>query len=214
MDGLLIDSEPIHFESLRTQLERYGVDYTHAVHETLVGTEDLHCYRVIQDTTSIALPPTDRLIAERHQIFLDLVDRPLPTLPGVMHTLEALRREGIPLAVASSSPPEHIERVLENLGIRDRFVAEWSGCDVARSKPAPDVYLAAASSLGVDPRSSLVFEDSGPGVRAGTAAGCVVIAVPQKETRSHDISPAHEQLSSLSEFDFQQTARRWFTYSG
>lgn len=214
MDGLLIDSEPIHFESLRVQLERYGVEYTYKVHETLVGTEDTNCYRVIQSTTAVRLPPIAGLVAERHRIFLDLVDRPLPPLPGVISTLDTLAGRGVPLAVASSSPGEHIERVLTNLGIRDRFSVTWSGCDVAHSKPAPDVYLATCASLGVPPASTLVFEDSGPGVAAAASAGCVVVAVPQKETLTHDLSPAHERLDSLTEFDLDQTVLRWPSFSG
>ena len=209
MDGLLIDSEPIHFESLRVQLERYGVEYSYEVHETLVGTEDTHCYRVIQAGTPVPLPPIAGLIAERHRIFLDLVDRPLTPLPGVISTLDALADRGVPLAVASSSPSEHIERVLSNLGIRDRFSVTWSGCDVPHSKPAPDVYLAACRSLDVPPTSALVFEDSGPGVASAASAGCVVIAVPQKETRGHDLSPAYQRLDSLTEFDLDRTGRQW-----
>ena len=212
MDGLLINSEPIHFESLRVQLEAYGVEYTYAVHETLVGTEDTHCYQVIQQSTDVQLPPVDGLIAERHRIFLDLVDRPLTPLPGVGETLDSLEEHGFPLAVASSSPTEHIERVLTNLGIRDRFSVTWSGCDVPNSKPAPDVYLATARTLGVAAESALVFEDSGPGVAAAAAAGCVVVAVPQRETLNHDLSPAHQRLSSLEEFDLGVTLRDWTGY--
>lgn len=209
MDGLLIDSEPIHFESLRFQLERFGCAYTYALHETLVGTEDSQCYAAIRQHALVPLPPTEELIADRHEIFLRLVDRPLRPLPGVHQVLDALDDTGIPLGVASSSPPAHIERVLNNLGIRDRFSTVWSGCDVPRSKPFPDVYEATAKSLGVAPGSALVFEDSGPGVAAAAAAGCVVVAVPQKETLSHDLTPAHVQLESLVHFDLDAILASW-----
>ena len=209
MDGLLIDSEPIHFESLRVQLDRFGCAYTYGLHETLVGTEDRHCYAVIRQHAMVPLPPTEELIADRHETFLRLVDRPLKPLPGVERVLDMLAAAGVLMGVASSSPPAHIERVLTNLGIRDRFATEWSGCDVPRSKPFPDVYEAAARSLGVPPSAALVFEDSGPGVAAAAAAGCVVVAVPQRETMSHDLSPAHFRLSSLTEFDLAATVDGW-----
>ncbi len=212
MDGLLIDSEPIHFESLRVQLEKLGVVYEYELHETLVGTTDTHCYEVIRAANPQLEAPTARLIEERHEIFLELVDKPLTPLPGVMQALEAFAAADLPLAVASSSPAPHIERVLTNLGIRDRFSVTWSGCDVPRSKPHPDVYLAAATGLGAPPRSCVVFEDSGPGVAAGAASGAVVIAVPQRETLRHDLSPAHAQLGSLEEFRLPALREQWNTF--
>ncbi|MFT6395888.1 MAG: sugar-phosphatase [Bradymonadia bacterium] len=209
MDGLLIDSEPIHFESLRVQLKKLGVTYEYSLHETLVGTTDVHCYEVIRAANPQLVMPTETLVDERHGIFLALVDRPLTPLPGVVETLDAFAAAGLPMAVASSSPAAHIERVLSNLGIRDRFVVTWSGCDVPRSKPHPDVYLAAADALGVAAESCVVFEDSGPGVAAGAAAGSVVFAVPQRETLGHNLAPAHAQLVSLEEFDLAALKRRW-----
>lgn len=209
MDGLLIDSEPIHFESLRVQLEKLGVTYEYSLHETLVGTTDVHCYEVIRAANRQLVTPTETLVDERHDIFLELVDRPLTPLPGVVAALKAFALAGFPMAVASSSPAPHIERVLTNLGIRSWFGVTWSGCDVPRSKPHPDVYLAAAKALGVAAESCVVFEDSGPGVAAGAAAGSVVFAVPQRETMNHDLRPAHVRLGSLEEFDLAALRRRW-----
>ena len=213
MDGLLIDSEPIHFESLRSQLAKLGVDYQYALHETLVGTTDEHCYKVIRAANPQLKVPTPQLVAERHAIFLELVDKPLTPLPGVRQTLDAFRSAGLPLAVASSSPSAHIHRVIENLGLSEYFEAMWSGCDVPRSKPHPDVYLAAAGTLAIDPAGAVVFEDSGPGVAAGAAAGAVVIAVPQRETLSHDLSPASLQLSSLEDFSLEDLVRGWAEFT-
>ncbi len=209
MDGLLIDSEPIHYESLRVQLQRYGITYGEALHATLVGTTDEHVYSEIRGAHPSLDTPTDVLVEERHTLFLELVDRPLEPRPGVVATLSAFADAAIPTAVASSSPRGQIEAVLSNLGIRDRFSAIRSGFSVARSKPFPDVYVATAGDLAVHPDACLVFEDSSPGVEAARAAGAVVIAIPCPASEHHDLSRAHWRLTSMTEFDLDACRARF-----
>ena len=213
MDGLLIDSEPIHFESLRIQLANFGIPYGQALHDTLVGTTDEHVYEVIRAAHPALTATTEALVAERHDLFLELVDRPLEPLPGVREVLGAVADAGLPCAVASSSPDAHIERVLANMGIRDHFAATRSGCSVPRSKPYPDVYLATAADLSVGPATVLAFEDSSPGVRAARSAGMVVFAVPCTATLTHDLTPAHARVRSLADIDLAEIAASWSTFA-
>jgi HAD superfamily hydrolase (TIGR01509 family) len=209
MDGLLIDSEPIHYESLRIQLDRYGIAYGEALHATLVGTTDEHVYAEIRRAHPTLDATTDALVAERHTLFLELVDRPLEPRPGVVETLSTFADADLPMAVASSSPSGQIEAVLTNLGIRDHFTAVRSGFSVARSKPFPDVYVATAADLTVRPDACLVFEDSSPGVEAARAAGAVVIAIPCPASEHHDLSRAHWRLTSMNEFDLDACRARF-----
>lgn len=101
----------------------------------------------------------------------------VPLLPGAVDAVRALAGRW-PLAVASSSPPELIRVVLAAAGVADRFRVTVSSEEVARGKPAPDVYLAAAERLGVDPAACIAVEDSANGLRSAAAAGMTVVAVP------------------------------------
>jgi HAD superfamily hydrolase (TIGR01509 family) len=101
----------------------------------------------------------------------------VPLLPGAVEAVRALA-DRWPLAVASSSPPELIRVVLDAAGVADRFRVTVSSEEVARGKPAPDVYLAAAERLGVDPAQCVAIEDSANGLRSAAAAGMTVVAVP------------------------------------
>ncbi|MEU5523790.1 HAD family phosphatase [Streptomyces sp. NPDC047860] len=101
-----------------------------------------------------------------------------PLRPGVAGLLEAARLRGIALAVVSSGHADWVEGHLARLGVRDRFAFVLSGDDVARHKPAPDVYLAALERLGVAARDALALEDSAVGIRAAHAAGVRCVAVP------------------------------------
>ena len=197
MDGVLIDSEPIHYASLREVLARYNVDYDEALHTTYVGKSDEGVFTDLKSRYRELTPDVATLIEERNVRFLELVDRPLQPMAGVVALLEAIDRSGLPMAVASSSALVQVERITANLGVSGFFRELVSGQMVPRHKPAPDIYLLTAARLGVDIANCVVFEDSGPGVRSAVDAGAYVVAVPCDASRHHDHSPARQIVSGL-----------------
>lgn len=101
--------------------------------------------------------------------------------PGVYALLDALHEKGIPCAIASSSPHSRIEQYLKPLGLYSRFDAIVSGYDVAKGKPEPDIYLTAASKIGIDPKFCYAVEDSPAGILSAYKAGCMPIMVPDQD---------------------------------
>ena len=97
-------------------------------------------------------------------------------MPGALELVGACGVAGLLVGLASSSPPDQIEQVLQGLGVRDQFLAVASGSEVPRSKPDPAVYLLACERLGINPREAVALEDSGPGVAAAHAAGMRCLA--------------------------------------
>ncbi len=124
-----------------------------------------------------------------------------PPLPGVIALLDDARRHGLRLAVASSSSHRWVDGHLQRLGLFDRFNAVVCADDVARAKPAPDLFLKAVDLLGVPPRSVVVLEDSANGVIAARAAGLFCVAVPTELTRRLDLSAASMRVQSLAELN-------------
>ena len=125
-------------------------------------------------------------------------------LPGVERLTAHLAARGVPMAVATSSSAKALAAKRTPHGaLFARFAAFVTAEDVARGKPAPDAFLAAAAKLGVPPAECVVFEDAQSGVEAGLAAGCVVVAVP--DATLHDsvegFKAAQEVLRSLDDFD-------------
>jgi HAD superfamily hydrolase (TIGR01509 family) len=104
----------------------------------------------------------------------------VPLVPGADAVVRELARHW-PLGLASSSPPRLIEAALAASGLVDAFAVTLSTEDAPRGKPAPDVYLAVAERLGVDPAACVAVEDSSNGVRSAAAAGMRVIAVPHRD---------------------------------
>ncbi len=136
-----------------------------------------------------------------------LYDEHMPVLPGAT---EVVRKVSVtyPTAIASSSPPPLIEHVVSAAGILSCFRALVSADTVGRGKPAPDVFLAAARALGVAPERAAVFEDSGAGIRAGHAAGMMVIVVPNVHYPPpvDALALASHTLSSLLDFNIDMLA--------
>ncbi len=106
--------------------------------------------------------------------------------PGIFELLDALDAKGIPAAITSSSPKARIEKHLASVGLLHRFAAICSGHDVPNGKPAPDIYLHGAASLGLPPGNCLALEDAPTGILAAHRAGCVTVMVPDLDQPDGD----------------------------
>lgn len=176
MDGLLVDSEPLWFEIERGFCRDRGFDWTDAFAAACVGRGLGATLAAMGERFGFAIDP-DRHGAEVVDGFIArVVD--LSLKPGAGALLDAARG-AVPLALASSSPRRLINAVVDRFDLRPRLAAIVSGEEVARPKPAPDIFLRAAAALGVPPARCAVLEDSLAGATAGRAAGMIVIAVPE-----------------------------------
>ena len=196
MDGVLADSEPLHQQVIRAMLAEYGVDWNPDGRDPTVGLTSLEGFTIICSVHSLPHDPRQLDARYTERVLPVLRERVVP-MPGVPDVPRALAARGLRLAVASSSGPAVIETTLTALGVRPLFETIVSGVEVARGKPAPDVFLEAARRLGVAPDACLVVEDSERGVRAARAAGMRCVAVPCGETRHHDFSAATLVLPAL-----------------
>ena len=176
LDGLLVDSEP-HWQTAETALlEAYGHSYNSALAQRYAGLRLRDVIGIMQRECGIPGDP-GRLAADLLARLLCEYDRGLSACSGAD---AAIRRLGsrYPLAIASSSPLEVIRSVARKFGWDGSLAALCSGEEVPCGKPAPDVFLLAATRLGVPPEACCVFEDSLAGLRAARAAGMRCIAVP------------------------------------
>lgn len=199
-DGLIVDTEWCEYTSIAEQFEYYGHRYEVTHFQQFVGT---------------AWPTgwTDELIAavgealDAEVLHLtrrarrDALLHATGTLPGVVELLDLAHREGMPVAVASSSTRDWVESHLERLGLRERFSAVLTRNDVERAKPAPDLFLAAAKALGVSPARTVVFEDSFNGCTAAKAAGMACVVAPNRITVIQDFAHADLVVTSLADLD-------------
>jgi HAD superfamily hydrolase (TIGR01509 family) len=179
LDGVLIDSESVWDEARREVVADNGGRWTDSATRAMQGMSSPEWSRYLHDELGVDLEPAEisRRVVDR---MLAAYEREVPLLPGAV---EAVRRLAArwPLGLASSSNRPVIDVVLASADLTECFEATVSGDEVARGKPSPDVYLAAADQLGVDAGRAAAVEDSSNGLRSAAAAGMLVVAVPNRE---------------------------------
>src|SRR5689334_5239842 len=179
LDGVLIDSESVWDAARREVVARNGGRWQAGATPAMMGMSSPEWSRYLHDQLGVPLEP-ERINELVVAGLLDQYRRRLPLLPGAIAAVTRLA-DRWPLGLASSSNRPVIDALLEQAGISDCFAVTVSGEEVAAGKPAPDVYLAAARQLAVDPADAAAVEDSTNGLRAAAAAGMVVIATPNHE---------------------------------
>jgi HAD superfamily hydrolase (TIGR01509 family) len=175
MDGTLVDTEPYWLSAETRLVESYGGVWTEADGLQLVGSS-LERSAIILQSRGVRLG-TDEIVSVLTDRVLEQIDTAVPWRPGARELLASLREAGVPSALVTMSIGRMAQRVVSAVGF-DAFDTVVSGDMVAEGKPAPDCYLLAAETLGVDPRRSVAIEDSEYGVAAAVAAGMATIAVP------------------------------------
>lgn len=201
LDGLVVNSEPIHQRAFNEYLSRIGVDYQFEEDEygrVFVGIPVAQNAEYLIDRFHLAVTAA-QLLVEREAIYEALIGDPgnLAPMPGLHAFLDELDARGLAVGIASGSPRVQVDTILRGMQIEERFRVIVAGTDVPRTKPAPDVYLRAVEQLGVDKRACIAAEDSATGVASAKAAGLRVIAVPNRYTSRQDLSHADHLVKSL-----------------
>lgn len=202
MDGVLINSEPQHYEAYVRMLDKFGLTFPYEDYKGFIGSNCAKVNKYIAENFQIHLTPEqiDKEMMKERDVITE-TEGYVP-VPGACECVKMLKEQGMKLAVASSSPMEDILAATEQLGIQKYFDELVSGSELANPKPAPDVFLKAIASIGLKPEECLIIEDSGNGVRAGKAAGCAVLAFYNPDSGNQDLSPADYVFESFEGLEF------------
>ena len=196
MDGLMIDSEPLHKEAWQVTLRHLGYELDEALFAQLVGLRTREDAVLLRE--HFRLPVKAEVLArQRNDLFLASLPGRVKPMPGLRELIAQVRGCGLFSAVATSGERRYVDAVVRELNLDGLFDAIAVAEDVERGKPAPDVYLLAARRLGLPPAQCLALEDAPNGVLAAKAAGMRCVAVPNEMTRSLDLSAADARLPSL-----------------
>ncbi|MFW2339440.1 MAG: HAD family hydrolase [Acidimicrobiia bacterium] len=187
-DGVLVDSEELAWSAWREALAPYGVEISDQEVADLSGRTERDAFDHFAAKGEI--PSYEDfwpfLAARVHELF----EKYLEAFEDAADTLEFLRERGREMAVASSSPRARLDLSLSSTGLDKFFEVVVAGDEVTSGKPAPDIYLAAAAGLGVDPVTCIAVEDAPAGVAAASAAGMRVVAVLRGGYTSEQLSKA------------------------
>ncbi|MFO7254791.1 MULTISPECIES: HAD family hydrolase [Limnochorda] len=209
MDGVLVDSNPAHFQAWKAFGKQYGIEIDEATYAKYINgrrndefLEELYPGRWSYEERL-------RIAAEKEAFYREHLAAQVPPVPGVVETIRALAERQVPLAVATSGPRENAELITEQLGVRPLFQVLVSGHDVPLAKPDPTIFLEAARRLGVPPAQCVVFEDSPAGVEAAIRAGAYCVGLATSEPAEVlKAKGAHDVISDFTRLDLEALLAR------
>ncbi|WP_078393336.1 HAD family hydrolase [Shouchella patagoniensis] len=197
MDGVIIDSEPLHFQVESQLCQQFGIKLSEGELESYVGTRAEDMWSQLKETHRADFNVIEVLEAADKAKMRALKDDGHEPIPGIRELLHSLKEKGYQVGLASSSPRPFIEAVLDALQIQPYFDVVISGEEVEKGKPAPDIYLDAAKKMGSLPDNCTVLEDAAHGVQAGKAAGMKVIGYINPNSGEQNLSEADALIQSI-----------------
>ncbi len=177
MDGLLLDTERVVNQALIDTAAFHGMTDLEETFLAMIGFRGAESEAILREGLAGRVD-LDHFCADAETRIVEFMQRGVPLKNRVLDLLGAIDTLKLPCAVASSTETERVEQHLHEAGIRPYFSVIVGGDQVVEGKPSPEIYLKAASAIGVDPAHCIAFEDSEPGTLAAIAAGITVVQVP------------------------------------
>lgn len=205
MDGVIVNSEPVHYKLIKKTYEKYGKSFTHEDHKSITGMSYLDIWEKFVREHSLDI---DKMIIHREhtKALLSEIEnsKDVEISKGIIDLIHDLKKNNVKLAVASSSAPILINAVLERFGIRENFEVIVSGEELPKSKPHPDVFLKALEKLKISANKALVVEDSTNGIKAAKAAGIKCLAFLNENENTQNVELADIKFNSFEELNYKK----------
>ena len=202
MDGVLADTEPIHFESWIKLAAEIGVRFTRDLFEETFGQQSPTITRKL-----VGADVDEDLVEEwaslKEKYYREMIREKLEPLPGVIRIIKELKTEGFKLAIGSSGPPENVELLISRLNIKPFFDVIITAVDVKKGKPEPEVFLTAAKKLDIIPQNCIVIEDAPVGLEAAKRAGMISIALTTTHNKA-ELNDANLIIKDLTEISIRE----------
>ena len=201
MDGVIIDSEPVHQQLEIEMFQDLGLQISDEEHNSYVGTSAMDMWNQIKEKHVLNKSPEELLLYGRKRYWEALNGGRVPLVAGALQLIEAVHGAGFMIQVASSATRPTVDKVLEYFKLENYFVHRIGGNEVSLSKPNPEIFLKAAEQSGSHPGRCLVIEDSANGVKAAKTAGMVCIGFANPGSGSQNLSAADLVVDSLYKID-------------
>lgn len=205
MDGVLVNSEPLHHEVSLVHYKDLNIEVTDDIFATFTGNSNKMIYQKLKDRFELQQEIEDLILA-KNNLFIDAFDKKedLELMPGVKDLIIDLHKNGVQLIVASSSEMEIINKVFERFDLNQYFTHKVSGNDFPESKPNPAIFLKAASYSKAPIEECVIIEDSTNGIKAAKAAGIYCIAYKSEGVDSQDQSLADVIIYDYKDLNFEK----------
>ena len=194
MDGVLVDTEPVHKKAELQACRDYGFDPPPEEWRAFKGIRERDIFTAVAKKAGAWPVNVDDLIRRKTAIYLGLIAKDLPVVPGAADFVRLAKAKVGVICLATSTTRTIAETTLRSLGVLGLFDELVTGEDVGRGKPDPEIYRLACSRCGLEPQDCLVVEDSDNGIKAAAGAGCCVIGITTSFPRDHLIAAGADQV--------------------
>lgn len=203
MDGVIVDTEPVHRYAYYKQFEELNIEVSEELYTSFTGNSTRNIFQKIKDIFKLENEVED-LIQRKRSIFNDAFDtkKDLELLDGVRNLIVDLHQNGVQLILASSASKVTIERVFNRFKLHDYFTHKVSGEDFPKSKPHPAIFEHAASLSLAPKEECIVIEDSTNGIIAAKAAGILCIGYNSVHSKNQDLSIADYVVNHFDELNY------------
>ncbi len=203
MDGVIIDSEPIH-QALEFEMFRdLGLDISDDEHMKYVGTSSIDMWNMIKEKHDLKKTPEELLLYGRKKYWDALEQRRVPLVDGSVELMHELFHNDYLIQVASSATRPTVDKVIDFFQLEKYISHRIGGNEVVKSKPDPEIFLKAAQQSSSNPSQCLVIEDSMNGIRAAKEAGMLCIGYANPGTGSQDLSKADLVVSDIRQLTLE-----------
>ena len=205
MDGVIIDSEPIHHKAYHQMFAEVGIEVSDSLYETFTGQSTLKICKTLCKEFNLDKKPEELVdIKRKHFKYLFENDPDLCLIDGVVELIKDYFNNGLTLVLASSASMPNINRIFKRFNLDQYFVAKLSGADLKESKPHPEIFINASKASGHLPNECFIIEDSTNGVLAAKGADIFCVGFDSPHSPNQDYSKADLVINSFNEITFNK----------
>jgi HAD superfamily hydrolase (TIGR01509 family) len=201
MDGVIVDTEPLHKQAYFLMFNKVGIDVSQEFYNAYTGQSTIDICKDLVSKFNLSLA-AEELVAYKRAFFKELFfsdDNDLQLLDGVLALIKNYYENGVTLVLASSASMVTIDNVFNKFDLNPYFKGKISGADLKASKPHPEIFIKAAEIAGFDKKECLVIEDSTNGIRAAYDGEIYCVAYKSEHSKEQDYSLAQKVISDYSD---------------
>ncbi|MFL1011558.1 HAD family hydrolase [Flavisericum labens] len=205
MDGVIIDSEPMHNKAYHDMFDEIGIDVSPELYQSFTGQSTINICKRLRDHFKLEQSPESLVALKRkhYKQFFE-TDSELGLIDGVLDLIKDYYSNGLTLVLGSSASMGGIKQIFERFDLNQYFKAKFSGGDLKQSKPDPEIFIKSAESTGFKREECMVIEDSTNGVEAAIAAGIFCVGYDSFHSKNQDYSKADMVINNFDEIAFSK----------
>lgn len=205
MDGVIINSEPLHHKAYHKMFKEVNIDVSNALYESCTGQSTLNVCKFVKDTFNLnETPETLVAIKRKHYEYIFENDNTFDLIEGVLDLIKDYHANGLTLVLASSASMPSIERIFKRFDLNKYFKAKLSGADLKASKPHPEIFINAAKASSFNIKECIVIEDSTNGIAAANGANIFCVGFDSEHSKNQDYTNADLKINNFNEIYYNK----------